>query len=240
LLTLALTKDDLSTILSPFDLKRLESYANNMLDYHVILDLVPLIADLYFSGRLPLPVSGVQRAILLAIGLQRKGIDDLEKELSLPSGQVMAMFVKVIKKTCTAFRDIQKAAIEKELPKEPKMNGVSNGTEKFAPLEQELNEDLEEAGNEAVFALREKQRELINSLDLQKYWPLKIVSDGRYALGGTDDDWDAALMKGKAPGEGMVISVKSGKDKKRKGESLKEVAEEYDRSQEKKKKHRPH
>jgi len=168
LLMLALTKEDLSTILSPFDLKRLESYANNMLDYHVILDLLPLIAELYFSDRLPLSVSGVQRAILLAIGLQRKGIDDLEKELSLPSGQVMAMFIKVIKKTCTAFREIEKAAIEKEIPEMPKANGHGSGAEKFIPLEQELDEDLDEAGDEVASALREKQRELINSLDLQK------------------------------------------------------------------------
>ena len=34
----------------------------------------------------------------------------------------------------------------------------------------------------------------------------------------------------------MVVSVKSGKDKKRKGESMKEVLAEFDRSQEKKKK----
>src|SRR5579871_6956171 len=106
----------MSYILSPFDLKRLESYANNMLDYHVILDLVPLIADLYFSDRTQISLSGVQRAVLLAIGHQRKGINDLEKELSLPSSQVMAMFIKIIKKASSAFRAIEKAALENEIP----------------------------------------------------------------------------------------------------------------------------
>jgi N-acetyltransferase 10 len=48
----SLTKTDLDGLLSPWDLKRLESYANNMLDYHVILDLVPRLALLYFSDRL--------------------------------------------------------------------------------------------------------------------------------------------------------------------------------------------
>src|SRR5438552_13670157 len=95
MLMTALTKSDLFTILSPFDLKRLESYSNNMLDYHVILDLLPLLADLYFSDRLQVSLSGVQQAILLTIGLQRKGIDDVEKELSLPHSQIMAMFMKV-------------------------------------------------------------------------------------------------------------------------------------------------
>lgn len=46
-------------------------------------------------------------------------------------------------------------------------------------------------------------------------------------------------MKGKTPKEGMVVSVKSGKQKgKRKGESVKEVLEELGNSREKKKKHR--
>jgi N-acetyltransferase 10 len=167
-LTIALTKEDLSTILSPFDLKRLESYSNNMLDYHVILDLLPLVADLYFADRLRVSLSGVQRAILLSIGLQRKSIDDLEKELSLPSSQVMAMFIKIIKKVSTAFHEIEKASIEKEIPHEPHVDVNTNGNEPFVPLEQDLDEEIEEAGNAAVSALREKQRELINSLDLQK------------------------------------------------------------------------
>jgi len=158
----------LSTILSPYDLKRLESYANNMLDYHVILDLLPLVADLYFSDRLKLSLSGVQRAIALAIGLQRKGIDDLEKELSLPSGQLMAMFIKIIKKVSSAFREIEKTALMDELPAEQRENGAVNDETAFAPLEEDLDEEMEEAGNEAISALKEKQRELINSLDLQK------------------------------------------------------------------------
>jgi N-acetyltransferase 10 len=141
-----------------------------MLDYHVILDLLPLVADLYFADRLQVSLSGVQRAILLAIGLQRKGIDDMEKELSLPSGQVMAMFIKIIKKVSTAFREIEKAALEKEIPHEPQNNGDFGDVVKtFVPLEQELDDEMEEAGNEVVSALKEKQRELINALDLQKY-----------------------------------------------------------------------
>ena len=66
--------------LSPFDLKRLESYANNMLDYHVILDLLPTVAAFYFERRLgaELRLSAVQSSILLAMGLQRKTIEEVE------------------------------------------------------------------------------------------------------------------------------------------------------------------
>lgn len=47
-----LTKEQLDLLLSPFDLKRLDSYANNLLDYHVIVDMLPLISQLFFSKKL--------------------------------------------------------------------------------------------------------------------------------------------------------------------------------------------
>lgn len=76
-------------LLTPFDLKRLESYANNMLDYHVILDLMPTVANLYFQKRLgsskvsedgegQVRLTAVQSSILLALGVQRKTLEDLE------------------------------------------------------------------------------------------------------------------------------------------------------------------
>ena len=70
-------------LLTPFDLKRLESYANNMLDYHVILDLLPTVATFYFEKRLgaDLRLSAVQSSILLALGLQRKTIEEVEVRL---------------------------------------------------------------------------------------------------------------------------------------------------------------
>lgn len=76
----ALVAEDVRELFSPFDLKRLDSYANNMLDYHVILDLLPTLAALYFSRRFPADVklSGVQSSILLALGLQRKSVEDIE------------------------------------------------------------------------------------------------------------------------------------------------------------------
>lgn len=75
-----LTSAELSILMTPFDLKRLESYANNILDYHVILDLLPTIATLYFEKRLSgeVKLSAVQSSILLALGLQRKSIEEVE------------------------------------------------------------------------------------------------------------------------------------------------------------------
>ena len=65
--------------MTPFDLKRLDSYANGALDYHVILDLVPSVASLYFGKRLgeDVKLSAVQSSVLLALGLQRKVVEDI-------------------------------------------------------------------------------------------------------------------------------------------------------------------
>ena len=66
--------------MTPFDLKRLDSYANNMVDYHVVLDLLPCVSDLYFDKRLgnDVNLSAVQASILLGMGLQRKSIEEVE------------------------------------------------------------------------------------------------------------------------------------------------------------------
>lgn len=75
-----LTSTELAFHMSPFDLKRLESYANNMLDYHAIMDLLPAVASFYFEKRFGVEtrLSAVQSSILLALGLQRKTIEEVE------------------------------------------------------------------------------------------------------------------------------------------------------------------
>lgn len=45
-----------------YDFKRLESYAQNLVDYHLIMDLVPNMAKLYYLNKLgaDFTVSAVQ------------------------------------------------------------------------------------------------------------------------------------------------------------------------------------
>jgi N-acetyltransferase 10 len=176
----SLSRTELGDILSPFDLKRLESYANNMLDYHVILDLVPRLAMLYFTGRLKsdIKLTGIQSSILLAVGLQRKDLTAVEQELSLPSSQLLAMFIKIMRKLSAHFSTLVSGAIEAEMP-ERETIGVSRADasgafddevvdNQFVPLEAGLEEELEEGGDEALKELREKQRELIDALPLDQ------------------------------------------------------------------------
>ncbi|KAL3492944.1 GNAT acetyltransferase 2-domain-containing protein [Aspergillus germanicus] len=218
-----LRKSDLDAVFSPFDLKRLDSYANNLLDYHVILDLVPTIATWYFSGRISgsVTLSGVQQSILLAIGLQRKTFDDLEKEhTTVQSSQLLAMFLKIIRKVSTHFRSLVEGAVADTLPAEQIASAQAAGDahdeevveERFKPLETSLDDELRQGGEEVNAELREKQRALIDSLPLDKY----EITNGNAG-------WEEAEKQIRAGGA-ATVSVKSSKQSKRKkGETAREL-----------------
>ncbi len=169
-----LTKFGLDASFSSYDLKRLDSYANNMLDYHVILDMMPEIARLYFTGRLQHAVSltGVQSSLLLAIGLQRKVLEDVQKELGLPVNQLLAMFVKIVRKVSSHFRTLLEEAVQETMPA-PIPAAADNDpdeekADQFTPLPQGLDDELREGGEEVNRELKEKQRALIDALPLDK------------------------------------------------------------------------
>lgn len=162
------------------------------------MDLLPIVSSLYFEKRLGegVRLGAVQSSILLALGLQRKTIEEVEvserchsrtyigltspqEELNLPVNQALALFVKSVRKICKRLTDIQKSAFEAELPPPPTVNGTGDQRtnkaaevlKKMKPVEVTINDELREAGNEVTRELREKQREMINSLDLSKYVP---------------------------------------------------------------------
>ena len=117
--------------MSPFDLKRLESYANNMLDYHVILDLIPDLAKAYFTGQLKsdIKLTGIQQSILLAVGLQCKDLSSIEQELNLPSSQLLAMFIKIMRKMSSHFGALVSGAHEAKYAQEGGDRGLAEQTQ---------------------------------------------------------------------------------------------------------------
>jgi len=201
---LELESKELSVLISSFDIKRLESYANNMLDYHVILDLLPTLSNLYFKRRLIAPkvepgpsadgsarertvkLSSLQRAMLLAMGLQRKTIEEAGEELALQPNQVLAEFAKIIKKTCAVLQLIQRAAVVGDMPQIGTLS--MDDTAHNAGALERMDEELEEAAKEVRRELRAqadeemvdadtdgvvsqkkaRQREFIDSLDLSQ------------------------------------------------------------------------
>lgn len=173
-----LTKSDLDDLMTPFDLKRLDSYANNMFDYRVILDLVPAIAKMYFSGRIrsSIELKGLQKSILLSIGLQRKSIDAIAEDMTLQPEQVLPLFNKIMRKTMAHFDALVNGALEAEMPK-PESIGVSRVNasgvhddevnEKFEPFATSLEDDLKDQSE--LTEVEKKKRELIDSLPLDQY-----------------------------------------------------------------------
>ncbi|EGC46232.1 nucleolar ATPase Kre33 [Histoplasma capsulatum var. duboisii H88] len=224
-----LTKADLDKAFSPFDLKRLDSYANNLLDYHVILDMVPTIAGFYFSGCLGVNLSGIQQSILLAIGLQRKSFDDAEKELTLAASQLMAMFIKIARKVSAHFRTLVECAVVETLPVAKVGVSPNDATgvhddevidDRFRPLDVGLEEELREGGQEVNRELKEKQRALIDALPLDQY----EIANGAAAWEDAEKQVRSSFSKN---GNVPTVSVKSSKPVKRKaGESAREI---YDR-----------
>lgn len=110
------TSDKLDFYLNFQDIKRLESYAKQIIDHHVIIDLVPTLATLYFLKYLDnFHLSTIQVYILAGIGLQMKNIDILNDELNINSIQLLALFNKIIKKFVIYFNDIEYSKIKEEI-----------------------------------------------------------------------------------------------------------------------------
>lgn len=136
-------------------------------------------------------LSAVQSAILLGLGLQHKTIEALEKELELPSSQLLGLFNRTMRKVVQCFNSVLESSFDSQVTKEKEVA--------MEPLAQGLQEDLEEAAKE----LKEKQKK-----ELEK---LKNIDLSEFAISGKDDEWNTALSNNK--NVTSVISVASTKRK---------------------------
>jgi len=130
------------------------------------------------------------KAILIALGLQHKSVEDLEKELQLPPNQILAMFNKIVKKIINLLEEISVNQMNKIL--------FSNGTEKvdkkMEPLKQSLEEELNEASKKVKQDEAQKKKELMTSFDLKQY-----------EIKGSENEWANAL---KLPATTSYVTVK--------------------------------
>ncbi|PIK41706.1 putative N-acetyltransferase 10-like [Apostichopus japonicus] len=185
----ALQQRELLSHLSRYDLNRLDLYARNMADYHLIVDLLPSISQLFFLNRINAKFSAVQLAILLGIGLQHKTVDDLMKELDLPATQILGLFNRVVRKLTQQLNEILSQEVEKEIAEEKRVE--------MEPTPQSLAQDLDEAAAE----IKVKQKK-----ELEK---LKELNLSQYAIRGQEDAWSTALQSGSSKN---IVSVKGKKD----------------------------
>ena len=245
--SMPVTFRELCVLLTEFDLRRLESYADNLVDYHLVLDLLPLLASLLFTGRLPVALSFTQQAILLALGLQHKDVEVVGRELGLGVQQVLAQFNKSVRKVSTWMREEvekgKRAEAERDRRGEkrkalavlPPVNGHKereddgeemdeDGGEEEAtvgenaagdeddedddgadeqhprplglPLGRSMDAELESAALRVKEQLRDKQRALLSSADMQQY-----------AIRGGEEKWEEELKVMAATGGRVTIQT---------------------------------
>jgi N-acetyltransferase 10 len=167
-------------------------YALNLVDYHLIIDLVPEIGKLYFMNKLgsEFNLSLVQSAILIGIGLQHKTVEELEKELQLPPNQLLALFNKIIKKMISLLEEINMNSMKKVMFKD---RNESDPSKSMQPLEQSLEDELNEASKKVKLDEQNQKKELLN-VDLKQY-----------EIKGSEKEWVDAL---KLPTTSSYVTVK--------------------------------
>ncbi|XP_034241664.1 RNA cytidine acetyltransferase [Thrips palmi] len=186
-----ISSEELEVFLTKYDLKRLEMYTNQLVDYHLIMDLLPPLARFYFLNHLgDMSLSAVQAAVLLGLGLQHRTVDEVSGDLELASSQVLGLFNRTVRKSVGILNDVTTKAVEASMggPKE------SSNSNPALHSGQSLTDELEEAAKE----LKIKQK-----AELER---LKKENLSQYVIKGSEQDWGQAL-KGASKN---IISVKSG------------------------------
>jgi N-acetyltransferase 10 len=183
--------------LNAYDMKRLQAYSSNLVDHHLILDLISPLARAYFSGNIPVTLSYSQAAILLCLGLQQQDVSAVERALDLPSSQVLALFSKAVRRLYQQLRAVKEAEVERQLPK-PKIVELN-------PHEVELDAELEQGAED----IRQAMRDALRPEDLME----------QYAIRGAAEDFEAVAV-GKKLKSGGLLSVPSKDGKKKKDQQL--------------------
>eukprot|EP01064_Diplonema_japonicum_P020722 TRINITY_DN30302_c0_g1_i1.p1 TRINITY_DN30302_c0_g1~~TRINITY_DN30302_c0_g1_i1.p1 ORF type:complete len:974 (+),score=256.18 TRINITY_DN30302_c0_g1_i1:57-2978(+) len=117
-----ITESDLMQHFTPYDLQRLSAFTRQLVDKSVILDLVPIIATMYFTGTMyALPDGGAgvnlpipQAAVLMAIGLQGLTFDDIIAQTEFSStriNQLVSFFEKALNRVQVHFDALRSTEI---------------------------------------------------------------------------------------------------------------------------------
>uniref|UniRef100_A0A1I7UY44 RNA cytidine acetyltransferase n=1 Tax=Caenorhabditis tropicalis TaxID=1561998 RepID=A0A1I7UY44_9PELO len=169
---LVIERAELAIHLSNSDLRRMSQYGRNMVDSHIITDILPIVGKLYFEQRLPqeMKLAVTQSAILLARGLQHKQFDDISKELDLPMNQIFALLTKAIRRIGDWFDEVCETAVRENLEKETDASKLNSNLPKPVPLAN-LEDELDAAAKEIRARHDRDRKALLAELgsELQKY-----------------------------------------------------------------------
>ncbi|KAI4345160.1 hypothetical protein L6164_012312 [Bauhinia variegata] len=183
--------------LSPHDMKRLEAYVDNLADFHLILDFVPILAHLYYQGKLPVTLSYAQASVLLCMGLQNQNVSYIEAQMKLERQQILSLFIKVMKKFYKYLHGIASKEIESTLPRLKEIV--------MEPHSVSMDKDLNDAAKQVEDDMKLKNEGHFTPELLQQY----AIADG-------EADFETMLQNngGKIPTSGLVGVVSSGSNAK--------------------------
>lgn len=190
------------------DIKRLELYSRNMVDHHMVMDLIPTLTRLLFTGRLvakgcpALRFSHLQVAVLCAIGLQHKSVDAICKELDLPSNQVLAFFNKTVRKLSSWLHTLVSTSVAAaEMTSTSALSRQQSKLEGMKSLSQTLSQDLKEQSSTPSASNKLQHGIIMDTKDLSKH-----------TLGGSlleSDQLESSLIQSQRVGVAMphVVSA---------------------------------
>ncbi|GAB4848312.1 hypothetical protein Ancab_002979 [Ancistrocladus abbreviatus] len=181
--------------LSADHMKRLQAYTDNLADFCLIRDAVPILARLYFQEKLPITLSYLQASVLLCMGLQQQDISYMEGQMKLERRQILSLFFKVMKKFHKCLHGIASREIDSTLPRLKEIV--------MRPHSISLDEDLRDAAKKVEDDMKARTDGLLNPEFLQQY-----------AIVGREADLENALQNGggKIPSGGHM-SIKSCRNK---------------------------
>lgn len=230
---------EIKSMFTTYDRRRLESYSRSLIDYHVIIDMVPRLAELYILGGFgsedSLRLSPAQSAILMALGLQRCSVEALEKTLGIQVSQVLALFNKAMRKISAFLRDMEESDIAARIgPADAEK--ASQAILPKASLEKTLDDELEDKVMEEKTGMQNGKEDSDDD-KAEKSEDEKGLR--KFKVSGTSEEWDKALAKhtdgNSEPG---VVSIKTLKKKSKRKVGEEESVKDKGSSRKRKKKKR--
>lgn len=212
----ALTSNELTAVhMSQHDVKRLELYSRNMVDHHMIIDLLPTLAKLLFGGRLPfVRLTHLQLAVLLAVGLQHRDVDSISSELDLPVNQVLAFFNKTIRRITAGLRSLLEASAKKELPSSNIIFNMQDRAESMTSTAESLVQD--QRSDERAFSKKlAMQTNLVVSMPKTDSPSPKTASDEKKKKKKNKNSWKPKRKHDESASSGVVAESANGKKQRR-------------------------
>jgi len=195
--------------LSRDDLHRIEQYGRNLVEHALVMDIVPTLATLFLSRRMPeVHLSPLQCAILVGVGCQHRTFDQMAGDLGASASQLLALFNKAVHKLSNHCRSLLEREVEEE---EDLAKDGGTAAKQIAPgevmaggefIKESLKETQKGAAKKVHAKLDAQRKELLESLS-DEFAVVPNAGDMHAALGGKSPSGTVSVQR-KRPEDGPV------------------------------------